>query len=587
MRFLRDRRALVAVMFALAAVPLMLAIGVGVDGMRVWLVRSRLITSIDAAALAGARNLNIPVATRDTEVTNMFWTNFQKNAIDPTGTALVPRWFGFMGASTADPLICALPNPKAGCAGVEANTLRVTGTARVPTTFLRLTKIFFGSDNDFVDVSWTGEARRADLGMEVSLVLDVTGSMGANGVVSPIGSANPVSNIDALRLAAGDLVNILYGPNETLDNLRVAVVPYTTTVNIGTANEAWLNAPIGNRYSPVTWRGCVEARYLNQNDRNDATPAIAPFTPYFAPSTLQASGQPFYTVTATGNRVIGDNDWMPRLYSPTATQAQNDVAITEMWQDTRGNDNVGPNLGCPALRILPLTASKTTVLNHILAVRSTFRGGTMHNIGMQAGWFTLSPNWRGWWPDATRPLAYGTPFLQKVVVILTDGESNWNDYNAMAPGLCSDTGINNATIPAGASPRLRPLGCPAAAAYPAGVTVAAGGPPLYRTGTTDPNTDYSGYGRLLENRLGIAVPHSQARMTTELNARFSSLCTDMKQRGITIYTITFNTTNAAVQTLFRNCATLPENYFNSPTQATLRAAFQQIGTQLANLRLSQ
>ena len=41
------------------------------------------------------------------------------------------------------------------------------------------------------------------------------------------------NNMDLLRLAAADLVNILYGTRETVPNLWVAVVPIATTVNLG------------------------------------------------------------------------------------------------------------------------------------------------------------------------------------------------------------------------------------------------------------------------------------------------------------------------------------------------------------------
>jgi hypothetical protein len=571
-RLLGDRRGSVAIMIALAALPLMLAMGVAVDGMRAWLVRSRLVTAIDAAALAGGRNLNLAAATRDAEVQGMFWTNFQKTGVDPADPT---RWLGFMGASAPQPSICARPS----CVDVDSNTIRVSNTARLPTTFMRLSKAFGGPDLDTVTLRWTSDSRRADLGMELALVLDVTGSMGSNQTPSAFGSAsNNGTNIDALRLAAGDLISILYGSNESLGNLWVSVVPYTTTVNIGTGNSSWLAAGQRDfgRFAPRSWLGCVEARHLGGNDQNDATPTAAPFNAFFNASTLGK-----YTVTATGAAVPGDNDWAASLTGSNA--------ITEQYQDVRENYNAGPNTACPATPILPLTASKTTVLNTIAAVRSTFKGGTMHNVGLQAGWFTLSPNWRGLWGNPALPLAYGTQFMQKVVVLMTDGVANWNDWNGGAPGTCSETTVTTTAKPAG-TPALHPLACPAngttTTTYPRNTSAAAGAPPLNDgTASLNPNGDYSGYGRPLENRLAIATPLTIARMTTQLNTRMTNLCAAMKQQGILIYTITFNLTDSTTQALFRSCASSAERYFNSPDQATLRSAFQQIGTQLANLRL--
>jgi hypothetical protein len=67
------------------------------------------------------------------------------------------------------------------------------------------------------------------------------------------------------------------------------------------------------------------------------------------------------------------------------------------------------------------------------------------------------------------------------------------------------------------------------------------------------------------------------------------MCTLIKQNGIIIYTVLFNHDGVSTSTeqLFQSCATSPQNYFLAPTDADLQAAFQQIGTQLANLRLAQ
>ncbi|TDH59601.1 hypothetical protein E2C06_26520 [Dankookia rubra] len=560
------RRGTIAVMVALLAVPLIGMVGIATDGARAWLLRSRMHTALDAAALAGARNISLTPAERDAEVAAMFWTNFGMGSTGYTpAKATGQAWRGFLDASTTlDPPLVA-----------DSSTMRVSARAVLDTTFARVLGV------RTLTVAASAEARRADMGMELALVLDVTGSMGSNLTPSPIGSATTNgTNIDALRLAASDLVNILYGTRTTVPNLWVSVVPYTTTVNIAPQRTGWLDPGSRDltRYAPRGWTGCIEARAATGNDQTDAPPGTEPFKPFFWTSTLGK-----YTVK--NGAVPGDNDWAASL---TGTNG-----ISEMYQDIRENNNTGPNSGCPQVPILPLTASKASVLNRIMALRSTFRGGTMHNVGLQAGWFTLSPRWRGLWTTgtldagadtspATLPLNYKTQYMQKVVVLMTDGQANWNDWGGGAPGDCSDTSTNNAATPAGAPP-LRPLGCPKSG-YPGNVTVAVGAPPIQDAAGNN-NSDYSGYGRRLENRLGIAQPLTAARMTAELNGRMSNLCTAMKQQGIIVYTVTFNLTDTATQGLFRGCASQPDYWFNSPTQADLRNAFRQIGSQLANLRL--
>lgn len=223
-----------------------------------------------------------------------------------------------------------------------------------------------------------------------------------------------------------------------------------------------------------------------------------------------------------------------------------------------GNLAVGPNLSCPFVPILPLTASKAAVQASINGVVATNRGGTTGNLGLQAGWWTLSPRWAGLWggtPTAglpngavSLPLDYNALNMQKVVIYMTDGNNEWYDWPGGAPGK-------------------------GASAY---------------DGDSRPDADYTAYGRLSENRLKVSSVNIGSAKT-ELDKRTKALCTSMKTAGITIYTIVFShggSIDSATQALWKGCASKPENYFNSPSQADLAVAFQQIGTQLASLRLT-
>ncbi len=98
------------------------------------------------------------------------------------------------------------------------------------------------------------------------------------------------------------------------------------------------------------------------------------------------------------------------------------------------------------------------------------------------------------------------------------------------------------------------------------------------------DADYTAYGRLLTNTRGVAP----GNITTTMNTWMSQMCTTIKQNGIIIYTILFNNSNAATETLFQSCASgRPATISYSPTGAALQNAFTQIGQQLSSLRLSQ
>ena len=491
-RFRHGRRGSVTIMTALAAIPLLGFAGLAVDSARIWLVQSRLQGAVDAGALAAAREM--PATGSSADGVALFWANFL-----PTTAA---TGNGYLGAVASNPVVTQ----------PAASTVTMTSTAVLPTTFMSLLGV------NTLTVNASSSALSQATGLELALVLDNTGSMAGWPIQSVITSAT-------------DLVNILYGsgPQDTQPNLWVSVVPFTAEVNIGRGNTGWL-APgsyVASAWASAGWKGCVMARYQNGEDFTDTppagAPAVAPFTPFLWPSTL---GQ--YKVA--GKVIAGDNDWSP-------------TKITEQNQNSLQNNAVGPNLGCTADPILPESVSRNAVLNTIAQSAATFRGGTFINLGLQAGWWTLSPKWRGLWGDGALPLAYNTPYMRKAIVLMTDGNNEWYDWPGGAPGAGPAGWIN------------------------------------------DGDTDFSAYGRLKQNLLSL----SNNTATTLLNGRMSKMCGIIKQQGITIFTVLFNHGGVSTdtQTLFQSCATKPADYFLAPTSADLQSAFRQIGSELANLRLTK
>ena len=487
-----------------------------VDLGRLWLVQSRLQTAVDATALAAGRPAP-DAATRaayKTEAVPLFFANFGRT--DKVSNV------SFMGATASAPVIT----------DVGTDTVKVTASATIGTLMSQFNTGTRGTQT----IGATASVKRAVYGMELALVLDVTGSMGAY-------TAGGSENMAALRTAATNLVNILYGNNETVPNFSVSVVPYTATVNIGSQRTNWLvpGSLDQSKYYLNGWGGCVEAR-SGTEDRTDTLASAQPFRPYFWTSTMQLVNGVWVSryVDASNplKTVPGDNDWTPSK-------------ITEQNQTTLpDNTAVGPNLGCPAFPILPLTSAKTTVLDKISTLRSTFRGGTMGNLGLQIGWFTLSPTWKGQFGDANSPLPYNTTSMDKVVVMMTDGNNEWYDWPGGAPGAA-----------------------PASYVQP------------YPGATSD--ADYTAYGRLSEKRLGASITNNSLARD-EINQRTTTLCTSMKAQGVIIYTVVLGSSpDAATKNLWQGCATKPEYYFNSPDKAALQAAFTQIGTKLASVRISQ
>lgn len=70
---LRDRRGGIILFFAIAAVPLIAAVGIATDTARMFFVKSRLTSAVDAASLAGGK---VFAPERDADVRMYFDTNF-------------------------------------------------------------------------------------------------------------------------------------------------------------------------------------------------------------------------------------------------------------------------------------------------------------------------------------------------------------------------------------------------------------------------------------------------------------------------------------------------------------------------------
>jgi Flp pilus assembly protein TadG len=445
--FMRDARG--NAMFLGAAMLMVIVAGVGsaVDASRAYIVRNRLSNALDAAGLAAgsvASSANVQQVAQ-----KYFDINFPAT---------------YMGVESTN--LTATLNADRTLVTLDASTT-------VPSSIMQV----FGFSG--IDLTVHSEITRESRGMELVLVMDNTGSMNDNG------------KLTTMKQAATDLINILYGDKDEMDNFWVGLVPYSQTVNIGSGRQAWLDGVdfATKNYGPDPWAGCVDARPYPGDTRDDP-PALNPFKSYFWPDHNTY------------------NNWINNFggyYSGLGPEK-------------------GPNKYCPQ-PILPLTKNKSTILNAIAGMEA--RGNTHSNFGLVWGWRVLSPRWRTLWgsdDNNTLPLDYNTPLMEKVVIVLTDG-------------------VN-----------------------------------------THSNSSHTAYGYLSDGVLGTT---SSSGAVTVLNNRMAEICNNMKANDVIVYTITFQLSSTGTQMLFRNCASTPDFYYNSPTNAQLTAAFHQIADSLANLRVSK
>ena len=96
---------------------------------------------------------------------------------------------------------------------------------------------------------------------------------------------------------------------------------------------------------------------------------------------------------------------------------------------------------------------------------------------------------------------------------------------------------------------------------------------------------YSGLGFSWQNRMWTNA-NTTATRTAAMNARLSTLCTNIKNAGITIFTVRVEVTEGASDIL-RNCASGTDKFYDVQNSATLTDAFRAIGSQMSEMRISR
>lgn len=240
----KNERGSTVTMIAAAAVPLVAFVGLSIDTARGYLLKQRIGFALDGAVLAAA------ATALDTDVNTVGQKFF--NANFPSG---------FMGISGVTPTFT-----------LSTDKTTVTGdvTADMPTALMKVV----GIDN--VGIGANAAALRQTRGLELVIALDNTGSMGGY--------------IDDLEDATGELLDVLYGTRETVDNLWVGLIPFDTRVNLKDYTSLVSFTPSN------TNRVCANPRAGHQTD--DATPATSAFSSQYTQWSYGCKAAPALALTA-------------------------------------------------------------------------------------------------------------------------------------------------------------------------------------------------------------------------------------------------------------------------------------------------
>ena len=539
--FKSDKNGIVLILAAFLMLPFVILLGMAVDVGQLLVVKNRLISAVDAAALYLAKNPTLTDATAETNLVNAF-----VNADFPSQS----------GITFSQPTVTRTNNNM---------TVDVDVTATIGTSFAQAIGV------DKLSTQVHSQAMAAQNHLEVVLVLDNTGSMS-----SMYGSTR---GIQGLQNATTTLVNTLFANDPTGQYVRIGVVPFTDTVNVGAqyATASWmdnsnaagsmsqenLSVPAGtglitfasnfssaSKQSSWAWAGCVRQR-TEPYDLEDVSPTTSNpatlFTPFFAPDEPDGSSQGNDNCggrTSFFNSYLCDNScWKG---TTTAQQKADQMCVAKYTSPQVQNSANGPNNLCTIQPIIRLTNNQSAILNEIDAM--TAYGATVIPAGLMWGWHLLSPN---------GPFADGVPYSNtstiKVIILVTDG---YNDVQDQQPNTYSTNGFNAAIYTAYgyASPHLNLLPLPSSL-----------------NGVED-QADYN-----LDQKLITLCNNIKA--VTDANGN---------PGRIQIYAIGFgNAINDSGLQLLQQCASSSSTYFYNPTGDELNTTFQDIALGLNKLRLSQ
>ncbi|WP_165775117.1 pilus assembly protein TadG-related protein [Mameliella alba] len=329
--------------------------GVGVDMMHAELKRTKVQNTLDRAVLAAANIENVQAPE-----------------------IVVRDYLTVMGLGDALTSVQAEQ-------GLSSKRVAAMGEASIHSGFMSLIGV------NSLDASGLAAAEYSSSNLEISMVLDVSGSMAGN------------SKIDNLRNAAQEFVDILMPPG-TDTGVSISVVPYNATVNMGTTVSQYFTLDRQHHHS-----ACAEF-----SADSFATTALSPETPleqvgHFDPYSRSTIGghTPYQWCRDGENAAI-----LP--HSSDATQLKTQIGALEAWGNTA--IDVGMKWGTALLDPAARPAVQAMAGDGLVAVS-----------------------------NASRPVDFDVHNTVKYIVVMTDGE-NTTQYdlpdNMKDPGAMTGVWVN-------------------------------------------------------------------------------------------------------------------------------------------------
>jgi len=551
-RFARADQGNIAVIFAIAAVPIISFVGAAIDYSRANSARSSMQGALDSTALMVAKDLsNGTITTSDisTKAQDYFNALYTNPDAKPSATITATYTTG---------------------SGTTPSTILVTGSGSVTTDFMKVAgfpNLNFGTSS----TSTWGNTR-----MRVAMVLDNTGSMAQNGKMA------------ALQSAAKSMIDTLSGYNKQTGDVYISIIPFSKDVNVNTSNltQSWLSwteweaePPILSNNYPSNWNT------ITAGSNCPFTNSKQGFTCMDRPATLSGANSA-NTIPSTG------------------TYAGYICPSIDHGKKLPGKTSVYYN-GC----YTTTTVAGTTVATGSGATCGSTSNCTCSGSGQNkvcSTPTTYSHLWRG---DGTAATAAAAPDHSTWTGCVNDRDQDYDTKNT-APSSGSGTpstqfyaeqwnGCLPATVTA-MSNQWSTLKTQIDNMSPSGNTNQAVGlawgwlslsttnPPL-QAPAKDTNYVYKDYIVLLSD--GLNTQNRWSATQSDIDARQELLCANVKadkNSNVTIFTVQVNINKADPQSqVLQDCATGTSNFQMITTASQTADAFQNILTQISKLRVAR
>jgi Flp pilus assembly protein TadG len=565
--FLRDRRGGVAPMFGLAIIPVVGLIGFSVDYTRANAARSSMQAALDATALAMAKSAATSTADSLRDNARAYFNQVIK-----------------VRDATFDPITVTYTTQ-------NGSQLDLKATGRVNLTFsgvLNLVNLDLSKQYTKYDISATSTIKWGNQRLRVALALDTTGSMASAGKIA------------ALKTATKNLLDQLKTAAVNNGDVYVSIIPFSKDVNVGPGNTSatWLQFDDG---TDASWDGtngsCSKSGY---SPRSSCTgTGTCSMSGYNSQSSCTSAGTCSLSSYTTQSTCTSNGSCSIATYTSQSNCTSNGICSNP---DKTGQWSCTNQKACSKQGYSSKNSCETANGTWAYGAWTT---GVWTTGQWTAGVWTpgvWTPNNRSTWNGCVtdRGAASGP------------GTSAGNDQTVTTPTTSDATTLFYPEQYPYCSPAIKGLSYDWTAMkavvdglYPAGSTnqpiglvwgwqSLVGDGPFGTVPAKDSNYTYKEVIILLSDGLNTQDRWygngSDTSTSVDRRMYYSTggvgTCKNIKDSGITIYAVQVNTGGDAESQVMKNCAST-DKFVMLTTASQIVTTFQQIGTQLSQLRIAK